>query len=725
MAGVCACGWHTWNAVPTTSAKCEICIISCDFWGLPSAGGTATSYHHLAQHLASEATEMWPVTFLAATNVLTTCEQALGNLPSTVKRNSVRFECLKPKHMLPTVVETFPYEAVGVAIVRWLLDEGAHCDLIHAHEWGGGLSQLAILISTRPKPGLRLVIEPHGGHFWSTQGTRRRVLDLFTLRIDDHERITLQFADDVKSPSAYMLAYFRQRGFTLPRQASVIPNIIPHALSAPTARVQKQVWRLAFFGRLEERKGLKVFCEAVELLDYAKLPSLEIMFVGSEALIDMLPSTEYLEGRTFSWPMPVEIHSGLPRLSALALLRQHGILIVFSSLVENFPYALAEACIEQIPFVTFSVGGVAEMLQPNDFNAFVAPVTACAMYERIDLVLHRGWAWTSILQPSAKLGDSAWQEYHTKFAQTRTQLIKHDQRLQHRTSLDVIAVLLDGHHASVRLKQTLCAEHSSKGAVLIVPEHFRMLAGSDLDRIRVLAAQLDYLIADKALGAFAFGARLSDGGVCYPSSPTWMLYQGGEARCAESVPILLLSSTFCSVFLSEANDFELYTSWLLIHHLRMAGLQTAAFHNPVFVLNKFSDSGSDCLPDNIPNFRKLYGTKAFNLLGRPEDVLMKQHLALWPKAVASFREQFGRHQGHNGWRYIVMDDTGEMPRQPQLVIAHILQCTLLLCRHDHAVALVPHAKMQSSIISCLVSHAEMQCSIIRWGLKHRMVHNAR
>jgi glycosyltransferase involved in cell wall biosynthesis len=56
-----------------------------------------------------------------------------------------------------------------------------------------------------------------------------------------------------------------------------------------------QVWRVAFFGRLEERKGIKLFVEAVDRLqeeyDIEKLTEFEVYIVGPEASIDMVPLT--------------------------------------------------------------------------------------------------------------------------------------------------------------------------------------------------------------------------------------------------------------------------------------------------------------------------------------------------------------------------------------------------------------------------------------------------
>jgi hypothetical protein len=69
--------------------------------------------------------------------------------------------------------------------------------------------------------------------------------------------------------------------------------------------MERPVWRLAFFSRLEERKGLKVFVSAVgELLEAAAAtldPRLEVIFVGADARIDMRPSSDWLRAKTASW----------------------------------------------------------------------------------------------------------------------------------------------------------------------------------------------------------------------------------------------------------------------------------------------------------------------------------------------------------------------------------------------------------------------------------------
>ena len=86
--------------------------------------------------------------------------------------------------------------------------------------------------------GLRVVVEAHGGHFWSTQGSVQRPLDITSLRIDQAERMSLQLADALISPTAYMTAFLKQRAWRLPKTSLVIPNVMPSADSDAAAQAR-------------------------------------------------------------------------------------------------------------------------------------------------------------------------------------------------------------------------------------------------------------------------------------------------------------------------------------------------------------------------------------------------------------------------------------------------------------------------------------------------------
>ena len=65
-----------------------------------------------------------------------------------------------------------------------------------------------------------------------------------------------------------------------------------HHQQCKTAAARLQVWRIAFFSRLEERKGIKLFVEALSKLQattkISDNPEFEIYIVGPEAVIDMV-----------------------------------------------------------------------------------------------------------------------------------------------------------------------------------------------------------------------------------------------------------------------------------------------------------------------------------------------------------------------------------------------------------------------------------------------------
>ena len=97
------------------------------------------------------------------------------------------------------------------------------------------------------RPGLRIVVEPHGGHVWSQLGEHNRPMDVGALRIDSYER-TVNMLNDIEiSPTKYMLSFLKQRGWQLPQTTLVIPNVVPDvAQHVLTPDKEKSVSPLSF-----------------------------------------------------------------------------------------------------------------------------------------------------------------------------------------------------------------------------------------------------------------------------------------------------------------------------------------------------------------------------------------------------------------------------------------------------------------------------------------------
>ena len=93
-----------------------------------------------------------------------------------------------------------------------------------------------------------------------------------------------------------------ERGWRLPRDPEVVQNVVPVAeATAPAdALVLLEIDEIVFFGRQEARKGVDVFCEAVEALDRSPVGWAEpaVTFLGKFSRMEGVHSGVFLMERT-------------------------------------------------------------------------------------------------------------------------------------------------------------------------------------------------------------------------------------------------------------------------------------------------------------------------------------------------------------------------------------------------------------------------------------------
>jgi glycosyltransferase involved in cell wall biosynthesis len=225
-------------------------------------------------------------------------------------------------------------------------------------------------------------------------GTRRYVADLSpnlavgdlhaVLGVSLLEQAAVELADVVVSPSAYLVEWMRERGWKLPEDTRVLPYLTEEA-SAP-ATVDGTLRRLAFFGRIDEKKGLKLFAAALHALDHDLLAVVDVELVGKttrtwtrdrvEALLHGIPN--------------VSLATGLDQQEALAHLSRPGTLVVMPSLQENSPNTVYECLANGIPFIASAVGGVPELIVEQDRARVLFGPTADALAAVLERVLVEG-----------------------------------------------------------------------------------------------------------------------------------------------------------------------------------------------------------------------------------------------------------------------------------------------------------------------------------------------
>ena len=212
-------------------------------------------------------------------------------------------------------------------------------------------------------------------------GTRRYILDLAPkvglkdlrqlLSVSALEQAAVELADAVVSPSAYLVEWMREQGWQLPEQTHVIPYFTRSSVTgeAPAARAngESRVERLAFFGRIDEKKGLKLFAAALNSLEPELLDGVELEFLGKTTGTWTRERAEaLLSKRTRKAVRRISFETALGQQDALARLLRPGTLAVMPTLRDNSPNTVYECLEHCIPFIASDVGGIPELVAEED-----------------------------------------------------------------------------------------------------------------------------------------------------------------------------------------------------------------------------------------------------------------------------------------------------------------------------------------------------------------------
>ena len=252
-------------------------------------------------------------------------------------------------------------------------------------------------------------------------GTRRYVADLsptiaFTdlkavLGISVLERVSVELADVVVSPSAYLVDWMREQGWRLPERTLVIPYFTRSNATGESAWVASRpdrdpIRRFAFFGRVDEKKGLKTFAAALNALEPERLHGLELEFVGKTTATWTRERVQtLLSERTRRALRHIVFETNLDQPQALARVSRPGTLAVMPSLQENSPNTVYECLEHGIPFIASDVGGVAELIEPDDRARVLFEPTSRGVELAIARVLDEGYV-PHPAQPSFDPADS-------------------------------------------------------------------------------------------------------------------------------------------------------------------------------------------------------------------------------------------------------------------------------------------------------------------------------
>ncbi len=363
----------------------RICVASPDIVGMTRNGGIGSTYGDLALTLAAASHEV-TILYLAPA-----CEAGVNgeSVVDSYKKQGVQLLRLPRKG--PPIRATDP-ACISYMAYRWLKERDF--DVIHFPEWTGlGYYSLvakrlglAFLDST-------IVIGLHGPTAYLYFSGSVESAD--TLEREFMERKSVAYADVVFSPTQYMISWVADQGWELPKRACVQPHILRDRFIQGGNQQAVKIEELVFFGRLQERKGLFLFCDALDLIaKNSKLTPVPVTFLGKQVMLDWRSSGEYIRERSRLWPFPVRILSDFGRDEALAYLKEGGRLALIPSLIENFGRTVHECCAMGIPFLASAVGGIPESIAPEDQARVCFVPRARNLAERLVSALEKGVAPT-------------------------------------------------------------------------------------------------------------------------------------------------------------------------------------------------------------------------------------------------------------------------------------------------------------------------------------------
>jgi hypothetical protein len=201
-------------------------------------------------------------------------------------------------------------------------------------------------------------------------------------------------ADAVVSPSHYLLNWVSDQQWEMPKHCHVQQNILPHSAwpaEPPSAPRLNKISELVYFGTLETRKGLVLFCDALDAVPAATAKKLQrVTFLGRESIVDGIPARTYVEKRAERWPFPFQIITGHDATKTMDYLRQSDRMAVIPSLLENSPYRVLECLVARVAFVASRVGGIPELIAPADVDKVCFEPNAGALCAILCTALNEG-----------------------------------------------------------------------------------------------------------------------------------------------------------------------------------------------------------------------------------------------------------------------------------------------------------------------------------------------
>ena len=450
--------------------KKRICIATSSIGGPLERESRGTALHHLACVTAGCGHEV-TIAYVAGD---ATDSRLMEQTREYYSGLGISFQPIVPDAVANT--ELVKVLAPTSSLLGWLRSRDRPFDVVHVSDSQGlGYDPLLAKSLGIALGSTHFVVHGHGPTLWKHEGNGRLLSSQHEFGWVFMERRSVELADTLVCASAAPLRWMRRAGYVLPVRSFVCPEPFPAPDASPAAAFARagrdgaKVEEVVYYGRLEPRKGLRLFIDAMNrLMHKGGLPA-GVTFLGGAA--EWIDAPDLIRDAAKAWPTRVRIITDYRAEEALAYLSQPGRLAVLCSPQGNSALAVTECLHAGIPFVATATGETADQVAPEDrARAIVAP-DHVSLGDRVAALAGRP---AGAVRPRFDLGRShdAWSRWHAQNAPLRASRARFERKAQRSMSETPPVTVCIVHHERPELVRmavdsVLAQDYPALEAVLV------------------------------------------------------------------------------------------------------------------------------------------------------------------------------------------------------------------------------------------------------------------
>lgn len=367
----------------------NVCVVSEVEFGSTAAADPASATYALAQYLAKTGdtvTLLWvPSPFASQPD-----EQEIAKLAKWCFDNFlVRLEILPGSPDLLRGLESSDQNSVAV---YHYLKQNSFDVVYFALE--GGLAHFPTVAKRTgvfPDPPV-LIVLAHEPLMWKLEANARAIDRKEQMTVTHMERTAVETCDHLIVTGQTLLDWMTAAGWKLPASRHIATPLEPEEWRSnfvvdsyrPRGRPAAE---LVHFSGTEPRRGLTLFCDALDRLADSGVTDLAVTVIGAFGHVLGEHSGGMVVRRARQWPFRLKLLPIREESEILRYLRQSHALVAITHSAAQLPLDVLACLDEEIPFVATDVGSIRGLLQPKSADDVMMEASPSAIAAKIASVL--------------------------------------------------------------------------------------------------------------------------------------------------------------------------------------------------------------------------------------------------------------------------------------------------------------------------------------------------